>query len=209
MRWNLTLRPISGWPWAETRHRARSPFSAAWMDTMKLLDRELSLLHARQLVLEADFQEDDLRVTDGWPKASANQASPRVILNFQSKHGPLRYPCDRFTDWQANVRAIALGLEALRRVDRYGITARGEQYTGWKALPASAGPTLTTELAADVIAGYSGDVRGHLMASPERCKSAIRDALRASHPDHGGGADHFDLVQKARAVLATHHGVSL
>lgn len=35
--------------------------------------------------------------------------------------------------WQHNVRSIALGLEALRAVDRYGITRRGQQYAGFRA----------------------------------------------------------------------------
>ena len=92
MRWNLTLRPISAWPWAETRQRTRSPFSAQWSQTMKLLERELAHLGARALVLEADFRESDLRVTDGWPRADARPASHRVILNYQSKQSTLRYP---------------------------------------------------------------------------------------------------------------------
>jgi hypothetical protein len=62
-------------------------------------------------------------------------------------------------DWQHNVRAIALGLEALRKVDRYGITRRGEQYAGWKALPAGIGigaTHMTSEVATKVIIEESG-----------------------------------------------------
>ena len=57
---------------------------------------------------------------------------PAVIIAFESKHGPLKYATDVFDHWHANLRAIALGLEALRKVERYGITQRGEQYTGFR-----------------------------------------------------------------------------
>ena len=54
------------------------------------------------------------------------------MVAFESKHGPLKYATDVFDHWHANLRAIALGLEALRKVERYGITQRGEQYTGFR-----------------------------------------------------------------------------
>lgn len=52
----------------------------------------------------------------------------------------LIYATDACEDWRHNVRSIALGLEALRAVDRFGISRRGEQYAGFRAaLPAGTG----------------------------------------------------------------------
>jgi hypothetical protein len=45
----------------------------------------------------------------------------------------LVYATDVCEFWQHNVRSIALGLEALRAVDRYGISKRGQQYAGFRA----------------------------------------------------------------------------
>lgn len=45
----------------------------------------------------------------------------------------LVYATDTCVYWQHNVRSIALGLEALRAVDRYGISKRGQQYAGFRA----------------------------------------------------------------------------
>src|ERR1700675_3855774 len=84
-------------------------------------------LDAKKLVFQIDVRESEIRL-DGLPSARARPNDPAVIVSFDSKHGPLRYFCDQFTDWQDNIRAIALGLEALRKVERYGITHRGEQY---------------------------------------------------------------------------------
>jgi hypothetical protein len=42
--------------------------------------------------------------------------------------------CDRFLDWEDNLRAITKTLESLRAVQRYGIVKDDEQYAGFKAL---------------------------------------------------------------------------
>lgn len=133
----------------------------------------------------ADVSESDIRV-DGQLRASARPASPGIILAFESRHGPLKYASDTFDDWQANVRAIALGLEALRRVDRYGITRRGEQYTGWRQLTSGPAATITPDEARAIFDEYPG---------------GWREALKATHPDHGGDPERFRRVQEARALL--------
>lgn len=132
---NITFRPIEGgaWPGELTRSRAASPFKASDRDTEKLLVYEVGRLDGKMLVVQLAIQEMDLRV-DGRPKLRAEYKHPGVIVSFESKHGPLRYFTDVFNHWNANLRAIALGMEALRKVDRYGISRRGEQYTGWLQL---------------------------------------------------------------------------
>lgn len=57
--------------------------------------------------------------------------------------------------WQANIRAIAKTLEHLRDLDRWGVTKRGEQYTGWKALPATASTFADVMAAADWMRRYA------------------------------------------------------
>ncbi len=140
-----TVRPISDRT-AFTGKHEYTPFRASWTDTLDLLGRELDHLKATEVVLELDIIEGNLRL-DGMLRADAKIASPAVRIAFASKVRPLVYGTDRYTghyhkgpaDWQENVRAIALGLEALRKVDRYGITKSGEQYAGWKQLPAGSG----------------------------------------------------------------------
>lgn len=146
-----------------------SPFSASWTATVDKLVDELRHLKAEKVLLEVDVQESDLRL-DGMPRANARAASPGVILtliNVPVAGGlTLRYPCSTFQTWEANVRAIALALEALRKVDRYGVTKRGEQYAGWKALPAGEAqyePDL--ENGARIIAAYDGSVRKAIMGT--------------------------------------------
>lgn len=191
--------------------RSRWTFKASWPSTLELLERELGYLDAVDVVIEADFGEADIRL-DGWPRANARQPEhPGVRLAFGSKHGPLIYATDSCAFWQHNVRSIALGLEALRAVDRYGVTRRGEQYTGWRALPGGSvlvEPGMSREDAVTVVlnsAGMrtqdpvnraalvsaNGELRGPIMAK----------AKRLTHPDSGGTDDAFKRLQEALAVL--------
>lgn len=210
-----TQRPIDRWPGERTKYPKHSPFNATWSKTLDLLDRELFQLQARQVVLMIDVEERDLRI-DGELRANARPKSSAVILAFDSKHGPLKYPCDRFIKWQDNVRAIALGLEALRKVERYGIVRVGEQYTGWKALPPATAvgglpaPMTTTE-AATVLADLAWDGDGDAgdildvgdVPVPEYVEGAYREAAKRHHPDNGGDPDLFALATRARDALVT------
>lgn len=211
----LTVRPIDKWPRPETKARTGSPFQSTYGATLGLLDHELDMLNASHPVLMLDVTEDDLRL-DGSVRANANPSSPRVILAFDTPNGPLKFPCDRFTDWRANVRAIALGLQALRRVERYGITQHGEQYTGWKQLPPSAialgAHPMSREEAAELLvrtAGESwhgGDVQDAIDALLHDTKLLLPDVFRyaakLAHPDQGGNEEAFKRVGQARDLLA-------
>lgn len=200
----VTLRPLSTWPGKRTTAPVWSSFKASWSSTLDVLDRELHQLNAKDVVLELGYREQDLRL-DGLPRANARMVEQGVILDLgKSKHGPLRYPCDRFTDWQDNVRAIALALESLRRVDRYGVTSHGEQYAGWKAIgsgPATAmpGPADPTTAASDLrLFLRDPGVQGYESLDPS---GLVRIARRHAHPDTGGSSADFHRVQAAAAAL--------
>lgn len=154
----LQVKPIIQWPGAQTPvgRRRSSTFRAGFGATVTLLRKELEHLTElgnRRAILQMALTDRDIRL-DGYPRADANPLHPGVIVSIESKHGPLSYPCDTFDDWQDNLRGIALGLQALRAVDRYGITPNGEQYAGFKQL--GAGPTMTQIEAAILLAsvGY-------------------------------------------------------
>lgn len=176
---NVRCRPIVTFPAEFHGSPQNSQFSAPWSSTMELLERELGKLDGRNAVIELAVTEGELRL-DGWPRAEARPSHPGVIISFDSRHGPLRYGTDRFPHWQENVRAIALGLESLRRVDRYGIGKRGEQYQGWRQL--SAGDSDLAQRGRELIADHGGATA----------------ALKATHPDLGGDPDDFRAVQAAR-----------
>jgi hypothetical protein len=170
-------RPVPG-------GRLSSPFKARWPSTVNLLAKELRAHGGRRIVMEIDFREQDLRL-DGLPRADHRARTPGIVLSFEATQVPgrpqLRYEVGTYSDWQDNVRAIALGLEALRAVDRYGVTKRGEQYAGWKQL-SSGGGGPSAERGRELIREHGGEIQ----------------ALKATHPDHGGDPLEFAAVQAAR-----------
>lgn len=196
----FTYRPIDTWPGDETRTRRPAPFASGWGTTLALLLRELKMLDAQQVVCQVAIAPRDFRIRDGHPKSNAKASHPGVILAFESKHGPLKYACDTFTQFDDNMRAIALGLEALRKVERYGITKRGEQYKGWTQLPPGTvmGLPMDREEAARVLADLA---YGSPSAPIEDVDAAYRNAVKHHHPDHGGDADLFRRATEARDRL--------
>lgn len=191
--------------------RASTRRGVNWSDTTEVLERELRELEAEDILLQMFVTRRECR-RDGWIRADARPSHPAVILSFDSKWGPLSYPCQTFETWKANVRAIALALEALRKVDRYGVTSTGQQYTGWKRLPPPGGSTITTGRrdAAAVLIRHGGepwvpeDV-DDLLEDPDLVRAAYRDAARATHPDRGGDREAFEAVKAAKRVLEAAH----
>lgn len=201
----MKVAPIREWPGELTRNRTRSLFKAGLSDTLQLLDREIwNLVDTKAQQDSAEvliaIPAGDLWRLDGRPRAHAVAEHPGVIFSLDSKHGPLSYPCDTFTTWQDNLRAIALALEALRKVDRYGVTKRGEQYRGFLAIEATAAPAgfATASDAAEFLFDVS---RSLATPGKEGMAAVLRKAQRMSHPDTGGDAATFQRVSLAEAKL--------
>lgn len=197
---DMLVKPIITWPGELTSRRSASPFSATWSSTLQLLTRELREVSATARVLQVAIPESDFRI-DGYPRANARQQHPGVIVSFTTrKAGPLSFPCDRFHHWQDNVRAIALAMEALRKVDRYGITRNAEQYQGWKAIGSgrAIGGGMTDDEALGVILAAA--------EMPDNARASLAELLRAArgnaHPDrHHGNREAWDRVEAAALVL--------
>lgn len=196
------FRPLTHWHQPETKNRTPAyRFSAAWPDTLNLLGSETDKLGARLVVIEVDATEDEVR-RDGMLRANARVGFPGVRISFESRHGPLAYATDVYDGWKANVRAIALGLQALRAVDRYGITRTGEQYRGFTALPSGANTKMTREEAAAFLAaGQDGFTAADLLRDREAVRRAYRAAAKLHHSDVGGNDALFAKVNEARDVL--------
>lgn len=204
-----TARPLT--PEARLRLSAgprnqSSPFTSTWTATLGLLDRELRQLGVRsEFVLQIDVQEADLRL-DGQLRSTARPETPAVAIAADTSKGSLLFTCGRFKHWQDNVRAIALGLEALRRVERYGIVQSDEQYRGWRAIPAGPPPPgqtgpMTKQEALELLRSEAGWDCGPDHDDAADVIKAYRWAARKAHPDHGGTAERFAAITAARDLL--------
>jgi hypothetical protein len=200
---NIRFKPIET-PSA-MRVRKAATFKASWQKTLDQLEAELEHLHAETVLVQGYFRDDQISI-HGWPKGGAAPNAPGIILTFVTKKNEtFNFPCDTFDQWQDNVRAITLALEALRRIDRYGVTRNAEQYAGWKRLEA-AGATVS-KFAADrfnaarFISQITKIDAGEILRSAKVRDEAIRAARMHMHPDRGGSNEGFHAVEQARKVL--------
>jgi hypothetical protein len=208
-----TTRPLSDRTWLRPANkRERSRFDAKWSSTLELLGREIDHLGGRDVVIEIDVREQDFKLNGELRANARTPEHPAVVVAFETTaHGSMLYRCDRFyapyygqVDWQHNVRAIALTLQALRAVDRYGATETGQQYAGFKALPAGrAMPAshMTSTEACQILSKLSGKTitPGE---SEQSVRARIREARAVAHPDRNGGDRAvWDQVEQAAQVL--------
>lgn len=186
---------------------AKSKFKASWQSTLDLLDRELKNLGARGIVLQAGYRAEQIR-QDGWPLSKAVPSHSCVILSFRDrKDRPLSFPCATFAGIASNIRAIALSLEALRAVDRFGVTKLGEQYAGFKQIEAP--KQWTVDDAAAFIEAKCGVRADVVLQSQHDYRIAYRAAAKLLHPDVGGSEvnpHEWGLLADAKALLDAHHG---
>lgn len=196
----------SGTP--QQRYTGQKPITLT--QTLEDLDRELWQNGAENVVIQVDVANDRGIRADGWVRADARVNTPAIVLSFQRDGVPYVFACDHFKRWEDNLRAIVLGLEGLRRLERYHIAQAGDQYRGWQALPATATTALSTEAAANVLANRSKAGPGEILKDKQVALRAYREAAAAAHPDRAGGVtSDFQLVQEAKRVLEAHFGSAL
>jgi hypothetical protein len=180
-----TFRPLPAWPYPRQKRRPAT-YRVSYDRTLHDLEREVGYLKGKEIILGVVTDDSQIRI-DGMLRADARVGHGGVEVSFEVPSGErLTFHTDTHSDWRDNLRAIVLGLEALRAVDRYGITSTAEQYAGFKQLP---------------MGGPDPEVGRRLV---ERFGS-IGEALRATHPDTREGAftdSDFASVQSYRRLQA-------
>lgn len=200
---DLAVLPIGDqWPRPRTPldKQKRSAFSAAATSTYRDLQRELDAVDATDRVLRVPVAELAFR-RDGRPRADARLEGSALLLEFVDRRGDLqRYPSDAYLHWQENLRAIALTLQALRAVDRYGVTASGEQYRGFLALTtgleSGPGDVVPDRGTASSARSELLRIAGPLAQPSDTTEQIVRAAQRATHPDLGRPRSEWDYVQR-------------
>lgn len=207
------FQSLDKWPGEATpsSERRSSQFNSTWTRTLELLDKETQSLDlvADSLTI-ATFHPPDAITRSGSIRVNSRAPqNPGVVVLFEIYRGAerikLQYECDRFVWWEDNVRAIALALEALRKVDRYGVGRAGAQYQGYLALPpAPVALGAMSELqAAEILCQNAGHTNGYAMRILEDeqvMESAYKQALNKVHPDLGGDGD-IAIVNVAAQIL--------
>ena len=130
-----------------------------------------------------------------------------MILTLETRSlGTLVYDTDEFPHWHDNLRGIALGLEALRKVERYGIAKRGQQYAGFAELGSGIpmGPLVMSVDDAIALLGLQYDP----MPDADDVSVAYRDAVKMgmcnlTNPIQGRRCVHTRTPQQTAVPLAS------
>ncbi len=200
-----TIRPLSDRTRFTGKHRP-SPFDSGLDATKQLLEYEVGRLNGRDLVLELDVSEGDILISGRALRGHKRPATPGVRVIFTAKGETMTYTTDRFNTWQDNLRAVALAIEALRKIERYGVADSDQQYLGFKALPAGrAMPAshMTSDAARQLVAdNVPFTVTADEWADTVERKAVWREARRLAHPDRNNGdRELWDQLEEAGKVL--------
>lgn len=179
------------WPqaWPRATKPQTSQFKASLAASRDEVKRELRLLGASQVVISTNIiinQDGTYRSKQRVPEDKG------VAVYFKLNGEDQCFPCDRWTAVEDNLHAIALSIEALRGLDRWGAKEMvAAAFQGFKALPA-----------ASIVTPYQARVWWDVLevsqnASPETIRAAYRSLLLKNHPDQGGDERKFHEIQKA------------
>ncbi len=109
-----------------------------------------------------------------------------MVAYFSYDGAAVAIPCDRWIKIEHNVKAIALTIEAMRGMERWGAKHMiRAMFTGFKALPASSKRHWTDVLG---IASTCGK---------DFAEMAFRTLAKKHHPDNGGDTA---LMQEVNAA---------
>jgi hypothetical protein len=160
--------------------------------------------------------------SDGIPRSDRRAPTDPGVAVYWKNPETRQQQCmaiDLYETVAGNLAAVAATLGAMRAIERHGgaqILKRA--FEGFKALPSSTTPALSTEQAARAIAwrenGSSDDAKitaaaDMIVNDRDWARNAIRRAVLKTHPDVGGKQADFQLVQEAKRVLEAHHGGQL
>jgi len=209
----IQFRSLAEWPAHQPStpyyRRENARFTASYPDRITLLERELEQISAKDVVLESVLPKSKAR-RDGWPMSDA-KGGPGIIVSFVQAGEPREMLADRYHDWRDNLHAIGKALDALRAVDRWGLTKKAAQYEGFRPAlppPAKVVAITTTSQAAEFVAKQAGvgrTIAPEILNDPETLAYYYRLAAKQLHPDQGGSHELFVQLQTAKELLDKHH----
>lgn len=150
----------------------------------KRLQGELDRLGAQNPVLSSNVS---LRL-DGRPRSDDEPTDVGVAVYFRFQGRATVLACDRYTRVGDNIAALAAHIDALRRIERYGVGTIEQALAGYRALPA--------DTAADwrAVFGFAAGSRPSL-GDIDR---AFKAAAKTRHPDVGGSEVEMAHLNRAR-----------
>jgi hypothetical protein len=181
----------AGWTRTLQRNRKRASFSTksaadgrvSVFNATQRLERELNALGGEAAVLSTNVQ---LRL-DGRPRSDQEPDDRGAAVYFRFKGKATVFACDKWDRVADNIAAIAAHIDALRRVDRYGVGSVEQALAGYKALPADS--------AADwrLVFGF----KANSVPTLDELDAAYKRLAKERHPDKGGSDEMMFHLNRA------------
>jgi hypothetical protein len=164
----------NGWPKTEVLRRENSRFDTSLSVALTNLKKQVELLGGSKLVLSSNYT-----------LGNDNPKDCGVVAYFTMEASEIAVPCDRWRRIQDNVHAIALTIEAMRGMERWGAKHMIKaMFSGFKQLPSSERPWWE-------VLGCDYE------SSPIFIKERYRVLSMAHHPDRGGTQEAMALINLA------------
>ena len=184
---NIETFPLY-WPlgYKRTENRTYSRFKITMDKAQRTLRDELSRMRATDLVISTNIPtRKDGGLYADWMNKKIDD--PGVAIYFKYKGKDVSMCCDQYNKVWENVYALAKGIEALRGMERWGVSDFLDRaFTGFTALPEN---TATVEWW-EVLDLWP-------TAKEDEIKTAFRKKAMEVHPDKGGTSEDFNRVQNA------------
>ncbi|MGN6293738.1 MAG: J domain-containing protein [Chitinophagaceae bacterium] len=169
------------WPigYKRTRQRIDSKFKQGMEAAQRFLRDEIKRLGATGLIISSNVpvRKDGGMYTDYMNKRLED---PGVAIFFRYNGKPVTMCCDQYNRVWENIYALGKGIEAIRGMERWGVSEFIERaFTGFTALPSSVPAERNIW---DVL---------ELAVKPvdsEMVKEAYRRLAKLRHPDISGGS---------------------
>jgi len=165
----------AGWPRTEPQRREHSKFKTTLTAAISNMTTEIKRMGGTAIILSSNCALGQTNATD-----------PGVVVYFQWQGTAMAVPCDRWNRVDANVQAIALTIEAMRGMERWGAKHMiRAMFSGFKQLTSGSRRPWW-------------DVMGILADSPtDLVHARYRELAKQRHPDTGGNGELFATLQNA------------
>ncbi len=191
MREPFPLQWPDNWPRVLPKDRKESRFVTGMARALKEVHHELDLLGACNVVITSDLP----RRSNGMPYGESADNGIAVWFVWRDVERVMASDCWRRP--AENLHAIALSIQAIRGLERWGahdIMVRAFQ--GFAALPSGEPPILRPWWKVLCI---QRDVMEEPLATLARARRSHRILMKAAHPDREGGS--HDLASELNVAL--------
>lgn len=182
------------WPdgYKRTQYKIKSQFKQTMEKAQNFLRQEVSRLRATELIISTNIPvRNDGGLYADYMKRKIED--PGAAIYFKYKNKDVSLCCDRYETVWENIYALGKGIEALRGLERWGVSEFLDRvFTGFTALP----PPVVTRYWWTVLGCSRTD-------DEEQIKFKYRLLVKQHHPDAGGNTQRFQEIQQAYSEAMT------